>query len=166
MAFSMAATRRIFLLGSLQALGVLALANCSRASPLITFTPEEHKAFAAIADAFLPHGGAFDIGAADVDVAGRADRIFATWDTDVLTGLRGAIAFVEQQAPAMVGAAAPFSALDAETRGRVLGAMLAAKGVPAQIYSAMKFTTCTFFATADAAWPAFGYPGPMLLEGN
>lgn len=167
MTFSMAATRRVFLMGSLQALGasVLALSGCSRAVALRTFTPEEHRAFAAIADTFLPRGGAFDTGAADADVAGRADRIFATWDADVLTGLRGAIAFIEQQAPGLVGATGNFSSLDAETRGRIFAAMLAAKGVPAQIYSAMKFTTCTFFATSEIAWPAIGYPGPML-EGN
>lgn len=165
MAFSMAATRRVFLLGSLQALGVLAISGCSRGEALTTFTAEEYKAFTAIADTFLPRGGAFATGATDVDVARRADRIFATWDADVLTGLRGAIAFVEKQVPAMVGASTPFSNLDAETRGRIFAAMLAAKGVPAQIYSAMKFTTCTFFVTSEIAWPAIGYPGPML-EGN
>lgn len=163
--YSMAATRRVFLMGSLQALGALAISACSREEALTTLTPAEHAAFAAIADTFIPQGGAFDTGASDADVAGRADRIFATWDADVLTGLRGAIAFVEQQAPGLVGASGLFSSLDADTRASVLGAMLAAGGAPAQIYSAMKFTTCTFFATSDIAWPAIGYPGPML-EGN
>lgn len=168
MLFSLEATRRVFLLGSVQALGLAALAasGCTPNASLTTFTPDEHRAFAAIADTFLPRGGAFEIGARDVDVAGRADRIFAKWDADVFTGLRGAIAFVEGQSPSLVGGQGRFSDQDRETRERILSAIVGAGGVPSQIYSAMKFTVCTFFATADAAWPAIGYPGPMLSEGN
>jgi hypothetical protein len=121
-------------------------------------------ALEAITDTMIPRGGAFELGALDVRVAARIDSFLPRLDPAVAQGFRGALVFVEQQAPMLVGKSAPFSGLSEEDRTAVCGAMLQAGGLPAGILLAMKFFSLSYFYTTDATWKHTGYDGPMLLE--
>jgi hypothetical protein len=169
-------TRRIFLNGTLQALGAAvalplaprslfaAAETAADAAPLRVLSPGEYQVLAAIADTMIPHGGAFDLGARDVDLARRVDAYLPKMHPDIVTGFRGALVFVEQQAPQLAGKTGSFSALAPEDRGAVFDAMVAAGGVPAGAFLGLKYVCMTHFYTLDAVWPAIGYDGPMLLE--
>jgi len=169
-------TRRIFLNRTLQALGAAAaipLASRSlhaepdsgtRAPALAVLTEGEYTALAAIADTMIPHGGAFAMGARDVDLARRVDAYLPRQQPPVVIGIRGALAFTEQQASGLAGRKGVFSSLSESDRAAVLSAMLAAGGLPASIFLGLKSLCVTHFYTLDATWRHTGYDGPMLLE--
>jgi hypothetical protein len=168
--------RRAFLNHTLQALGALTLAPLADsalgadtagapvASAAATLTAAEYVALDAVADALIPHGGAFDLGARDVNLARRIGADVPKLQPQVALGFRGALAFTEGQAPALAGKKAPFSALSEADRTAVLSAMLAAGGLPALVFLSLKAVCITHFYTLDATWKFTGYDGPMLLE--
>lgn len=181
-------TRRVFLNRTLQALGALAalpLAGCATGPdstataeavtktgspatvPALKFlTPEQYATLDAISDTIIPRGGAFELGARDLALAARVDAYLPKFDPAVSQGIRGALVFVEQQAPALAGKGAPFSSLTEDDRTAVCNAMLREGGLPASILLAMKWVSMSFFYTMDATWKSTGYDGPMLLEGS
>jgi len=169
--------RRVFLDHALQVLGAAALAplapaialGAEPATPAAsqaagTLTAGEYIALAAIADTMIPHGGAFDLGARDVNLARRIGSYLPKLQPPVALGFHGALAFTESQAPLLAGKKAPFSALPEADRAAVLSAMLAAGGLPTLIFLALKSVCVTHFYTLDATWKFTGYDGPMLLE--
>lgn len=121
-------------------------------------------ALESVTDTMIPRGGAFELGARDVGLAARIDSHLPRLDPAVAQGFRGALVFVEQQAPSLAGKAAPFSGLSEEERTAVCNAMLQAGGLPAGVFMAMKFFSLSYFYTLDATWKYTGYDGPMLLE--
>jgi hypothetical protein len=168
-------SRRTFLTRSLQVLGaaaalplaaspLLAAERTSSAPALKVLAPGEYAALAAVADTMIPRGGAFATGALDVDLARRIDGYLPRMHPDVVTGIRGALAFVEQQAPALAKKAGTFTALAEPERAEVFAAMLAAPGLPAAVFLALKFVCMSHFYTLDVTWKSTGYDGPMLLE--
>ncbi len=177
-------TRRVFLNRTLQALGAAAalpLASYAAMSdpapnaaaaktatvPALKFlTPEQYTTLEAVCDTMIPPGGAFAPGARDLGLAARVDAYLPKFDPAVAQGIRGALVFVEQQAPALAGKAAPFSGLTEEERAAVCNAMLRAGGMPTSILLAMKWVSTSFFYTMDATWKFTGYDGPMLLEAS
>jgi len=180
-------TRRVFLSRTLQALGAAAavpLAGCAttpassqagavaQAGPVTTapaprfLTAEQFATLEAVNDTIIPRGGAFELGARDVGLATRIDAFLPTFDPSVAQGIRGALVFVEQQAPALAGKTAPFSGLSEADRAAVCNAMLRSGGMPASILLAMKWVSMNFFYTMDATWKVTGYDGPMLLENS
>jgi hypothetical protein len=172
-------TRRVFLNRSLQALGAAAtvplatawLAETSAAAdqpgkaPLAFLTPGEYATLDALGDALIPAGGAFEPGARDVDLARRIDSYLPKMDPGVAAGFRGALAFVEQEAPGLAGKKPPFSALSQADRGEVLTAMLQDGGLARGVFTATKYVCVAHFYTIDETWKFTGYDGPMLLEG-
>jgi len=171
-------TRRVFLHRTLQALGAVAAmplagavahagpaALATAAAPALAFlTAGQYRVLDAISDTLIPHGGAFALGARDVGLAARIDRFLPRLDPTVAQGVRGALAFVEQQAPELAGKTAPFSALPEDDRTAVCNAMLRAGGLAAGVLLAMKSLSMSHFYTLDATWKSTGYDGPMLLE--
>jgi hypothetical protein len=178
-------TRRVFLNRTLQALGAAAamplVAACAKKEapveaippaapqaaevpPLEFLSEDEYITLDAAGDTLIPSGGAFELGAREAGLARRIDHYLPKMDPGVSTGFRGALAFVEQQAPEMAGKAAPFSALSEEDRTAVLAAMLQAGGLPAGIFLALKYVCMGHFYTMDETWQYTGYDGPMLLE--
>lgn len=169
-------TRRVFLSRALQVLGAAAaLPLVARASlaaagevptaaALEVLTAAELATLAAVADTMIPRDGAFDLGARDVDLAHRIDGYLPRMHPDIVTGIRGALAFVEQKAPALAGKEGPFSALPEPERAATFSAMLAAGGLPASVFFGLKYLCCSHFYTMDATWKYTGYDGPMLLE--
>lgn len=167
--------RRTFLTQSLQVLGaaaalplatspLLAAARTSSAPALKVLAPGEFASLSAVADTLIPRGGAFETGAGDVDLARRIDGYLPRMHPDVVTGIRGALAFVEQQAPALAKKTGAFTALSEPDRAAVFAAMLAAPGLAAAVFLALKFVCMSHFYTLDATWKFTGYDGPMLLE--
>jgi hypothetical protein len=170
-------TRRIFLHRTLQSLGALAslplaglvatgseaVASQAEVSPVF-LSIAEMAILGSIADSFIPHGGAFEIGASDVNLAQRIDRYLPKFEPAVATGFRGALAYVEEQSPAMAGKPSPFSQLGAADRAEVLEAMLRAGGLTAGIFLGLKYVVLQHFYTMDVTWQHTGYDGPMLLE--
>lgn len=175
-------SRRIFLNRTLQLLGaavamtavpghstpIAAVATVPhvKSPALVLLKPEEFAGLDAICDTMIPHGGAFELGARDVGLAKRIDGYLPKMDPGLATGFRGAVAFIEQQAPAMVGKAAPFSSLSEDDRTAVLHAMVQAGGLTAGIVVAMKFLCMSHFYTIDATWKDTGYDGPLKKKEN
>lgn len=179
-------TRRVFLNQTLQALGAVAAlpvpAWAAQAAagqeavptagpksvvgaPTLKFlSPQEYATLDAIGDTLIPQGGAFELGAREAGLSRRVDHYLTTMDPAVATGFRGALAFVEQQAPQLAGNTAPFSALSDADRAAVFTAMLQAGGLPAGVFLATKFVCVSHFYTIDETWKFTGYDGPMLLE--
>lgn len=173
-------SRRIFLNKTLQLLGAaaamtavpgysaqtaaVATASQVKTPPLVFLKPEEIVGLDAIGDTMIPQGGAFELGARDVGLAKRIDAYLPKMDPGLATGFRGAVAFIEHQAPAMAGKAAPFSSLSEDERTAVLNAMVQAGGLPASIVVAMKFLCMSHFYTIDATWKYTGYDGPLKKE--
>jgi hypothetical protein len=178
-------TRRVFLNRTLQTLGVAAtlpLAACAASTvqpptgtdagsppsaampPLRFLAPEHYVALEAVTDTMIPRGGAFELGARDVGLAARIESRLPMLDPAVAQGFRGALVFIEQQAPLLAGKSAPFSGLSEADRTAVCNAMLQAGGLPAGVLLAMRFFSLSYFYTLDATWKYTGYDGPMLLE--
>jgi len=181
-------TRRVFLNRTLQALGAAAamplVAACSKresppaetvATPPSEATAQvpaleflnagEYVTLDAAGDTLIPQGGAFEMGAREAGLAKRIDHYLPKMDPAVSTGFRGALAFLEQEAPELAGKTAPFSALSDDDRAAVLNGMLQAGGLPAGIFLALKYVCMGHFYTMDQTWQYTGYDGPMLLEG-
>lgn len=169
-------TRRIFLHRGLQALGAAValplvaheLLAAERGAPaaaaLKVLTPAEYAVLGAVADTMIPHGGAFELGARDVDLARRIDAYLPRQQPPVVVGIRGALAFTEQQSSGLAGKKGVFSSLSESDRAVVLSAMLAAGGLPASVFLGLKSLCVIHFYTLDATWRYTGYDGPMLLE--
>jgi hypothetical protein len=169
-------TRRTFLNRALQVLGaavVLPLVpravpaaggDNSAAPALQVLSSGEYAVLAAVADTMIPRGGAFELGALDVDLARRIDGYLPRLHPDVVTGIRGALVFVEQQAPGLAKKTVPFTGLSAPDRDAVFAAMLASPGLPASVFLALKFVCVSQFYTLDATWKFTGYDGPKLAE--
>jgi hypothetical protein len=167
-------TRRIFLSRTLQLLGATAavplasvcLADSSTAETLIPelefLHAKEHATLDALGDTFIPPGGAFEAGARDVGLASRIDLYLPRIDPAVATGFRGALVFVETEAPALADRTAPFSSLSRDDREAVLNAMLQTGGLPRSVFVATKHFCLVHFYTLDETWQFTGYDGPML----
>ena len=165
--------RRIFLSRSLQVLGAAAVLPLAASPPLAAdeampalqvLSTGEYAVLAAVSDTIIPRGGAFELGAADVDLARRIDSYLPRWHPDVVTGIRGGLAFVEQQAPALAKKNGSFTSLPEADRAAVFSSLLATPGLPASIFLALKYLCCGHFYTMDRTWKYTGYDGPMLLE--
>jgi len=169
-------TRRTFLSRGLQALGaaaalpflagrVLAATDETSTTPALqVLTPGEYAILAAFADTMIPRGGAFEMGAIDVDLARRIDSYLPRLHPDMIVGVRGALAFVEQKAPGLAKKPETFTALASADREAVFAAMLASPGLPASVLLALKYLCISHFYAIDATWKFIGYDGPKLLE--
>lgn len=166
-------TRRVFLSRSLRSLGALATIpflapGCSKAqvppvpADLHVFTSGEYLIVAAIADTVVPRGGAFPIGAEDVDLASRIDAFLVTQDPDVVKGLRGALMILEYGGGILAGRPGRFSRMGAEGRAAVFAALPHRFALARQTYTGLKQLCLFLFYSADEAWPAIGYDGPWL----
>ena len=172
-------TRRVFLNRTLQALGAAATLPLASAfggevraaaptpgiPPLIFLNGQEYTTLVALGDTLIPPGGAFRIGASDVGLARRIDSYLPRMDPEVATGFRGALAWLETQAPGLAGKDAHFSALGDDDRAAVLNAMLRSDGLARGVFTATKYVCSVHFYTVDETWKFTGYDGPMLLEG-
>jgi hypothetical protein len=165
--------RRVFLQKSLLLLGATATASLVGVQTmagesyydkkkLVAFSLESYRILDAVADTLIPHGGAFELGARDIDLAGRIDKYLALESADVVTGVTGALQYLEQNAPALISSKAKFTSLDFADRTRVLEAMLDGDLLAMQVLQGMKGLCTFYFYTYESVWPSIGYDGPWV----
>ena len=166
-------TRRALLARSLAALGAAAALPgiapaCTASAPapagLRVLAPGEWQVLAAVADTVIPRGGAFALGAADVDLAARIDAFLAAQSAELAGGVRGALLLVEYAAPLLEGRLARFSQLGAEARADVFGALPRRFGLARRVYGGLRGLCLFAFYTLPESWPALGYDGPWVAR--
>jgi hypothetical protein len=170
-------TRRIFMKKALLALGASAAPlgisqaiadDTSLDNGLKEYRPsalstEDCLILDAVADTFIPRGGAFEVGAIDVDLTRRIDRFLALDKPDVVTGVRGALRHIEVNAPSSVNEERKFSELSFNRRTEVLQAMIDGDDpLAAQVFAGLKELCMFYFYSDSASWPNIGYDGPWL----
>ena len=164
-------TRRALLGRSLAALGAVAALPgvapaCARSAPapagLRVLAPGEWQVLAAIADTVIPRGGPFPLGAADVGLAARIDALLAAQPAELAGGVRGALLLLEYGAPLLAGRPARFSALGAEERAAVFGALPGRFGLARRVYAGLRGLCLFAFYALPESWPAIGYDGPWV----
>jgi len=169
------ATRRVFLARSLQALGLLAVGPACSPSPelpaappdLRLFEPGQAQVLAAVAEAFVPRGGSFAVGASDVGLVARIDAYLAEADPELAEGLRGGLLLLEWAAPlAAAGRLGRFSRLDAEGRAAVLAALPRRLDAFRQLYAGLKQLCLFLFYATPGGWRGTGYDGPWVEAGQ
>lgn len=167
-------SRRLFLRRSLHAAGAIALlpglslgcgaGDAARApSGLRALDRSEWTVLDAVADAFVPPGGAFEAGARSVDLATRIDDFLAGESPEVLRGVGAALVVAEWIAPLAAGRAARFSALDLAGRTAAIDALRTSRiGLLREVYAGLKQLCLFRFYACEEAWPALGYDGPRV----
>lgn len=168
-------SRRVFMRRSLQAAGALGVLpglalgcapeDASRApSDLRVLSVGEWALLDAVADTFIPHGGAFELGARDVALPSRIDAFLADERPTVLRGVSAALLVVEWASPLVAGHSfARFSKLDAAARSASIDALcLSRVGLLRDVYAGLKQLCMFTFYAIDATWPAIGYDGPWV----
>lgn len=168
-----ALTRRLLLRRSLQLAGVAAaapafVAACVRGDETVSedasvFDVAARRTLASVADAFVPRGGAFPLGAIDVDLAGRIERFVAGSAPDLEGPLRGALLVVEWASPLLVGRFARFSSLDLDGRTACLDALVRSRFALARdAFAGLKQLVTFQFYAVDEVFPSVGYEGPWV----
>ncbi len=173
------ATRRLFLQRTLLALGAVAaapalstqaLANTAStaiATPkLDILTAEDYRILSAVTDTLIPRGGAFPLGALDIDLAARIDTYLDPEDAELMQGLRGALMFLEHKAPDLVGQQGNFSTQSAADRETLLLRLRDAGGDATAVFVALRSLCFFYFYTDEQAWPNIGYEGPLVERGR
>jgi hypothetical protein len=167
-------SRRVFLCRSLQAAGALALApglavgcapgDAARApADLQVLDPGEWALLDVVADTLVPRGGAFELGARDVDLARRIDAFLADESAAVQRGFSSALRLVEWGSPPVSGRAARFSRLGPDDRAACIEALCHSRiGLLRDVYFGLKQLCFFTFYAVDAVWPALGYDGPWV----
>ena len=167
-------SRRVFLRRSLHAAGALALvpglsvgcapADVARApADLRVLDPGEWALLEVVADTFIPSGGAFELGARDVDLAHRIDAHLAEESAEVQRGLASALRLVEWGSPLVCGRAARFSRLGPDERAACIDALCHSRiGLLRDVQAGLKQLCFFLFYAIDAVWPALGYDGPWV----
>jgi hypothetical protein len=165
-------TRRVFLLRSVQALGALTatsvistpvFAMAKAGMPQPPFNSAELTVFRAITDAIIPQSGAFKLGALDVNLAELINKHLTYADQDMLTGLKGAFAFVEHESPKMINKpTAKFSQLSTAERTKILETMATIEGVAVQVFAGLKSLSLFFFYSTEQSWAEIGHLPPLV----
>ena len=167
-------SRRVFLRRSLHVAGALTLVpglsigcapgDVARAPrDLRVLDPGEWALLGALADTLIPHGGAFELGARDVDLAARIDAFIAGESVAVLRGLSAALLLVEWGSPLASGRVARFSRLGSDDRAACIEALCRSRiGLLREVYAGLKQLCFFTFYAIDATWPAVGYDGPWV----
>lgn len=163
-------SRRVFLGRALQLVGAAAVVPalaCGPARPpqsaqgLQALAASELAILEAVAEAFVPSGGAFETGAREVDLARRIDALAAGQGPDVVRGLRGALWLVELLGGPLAGRFGRFSRLSFADREAVLRALVTSRLAPSrEVFAGLKQLCVFTFYCQDASWPATGYDGP------
>lgn len=169
-------TRRIFLMRSIQALGVIAAApilsvdalaktTLSPVQATAPFNESELAIFRAITDAIIPQGGAFKTGALDVNLAELINKHLTYADQDMIKGLKGAFAFVEHESPKIIAKSSlKFSQLNTSERTKILEKMATLEGVAAQVFDGLKSLSLFFFYTTEQSWNEIGHLPPLVQQ--
>jgi hypothetical protein len=171
-------SRRVFLRRSLHAAGALAVVpglalgcapeDAARApGDLRVLDAAEWALLDAVADTFIPHGGAFAPGARDLELPRRIDAFLAGEGPAVLRGVSAALLVAEWASPLAAGRFARLSRLDADGRSACIAALRDSRvGLLRDVYAGLKQLCMFTFYAIDATWPALGYDGPWVEKSS
>lgn len=172
-----AATRRLFIQRSVLALAAAfsspllhAEANASALnSPpppktLRAFSVDDYRLLSVISDTIIPTDDT--PGAKAIDLAARIDRYTQPGDQELIQGIRGALLFIENKAPELIGEKKTFSQLDPSDREKTLLALKSASPLTSTIFAALRGLCLFYFYTHEAGWKQIGYDGPLILQSN
>ena len=171
-------SRRVFLRRSLHAAGALAVVpglalgcapeDAARApGDLRVLDAAEWALLGAVADTFIPHGGAFAPGARDLELPRRIDAFLAGERPAVLRGVSAALLVAEWASPLAAGRFARLSRLDADGRSACIAALRDSRvGLLRDVYAGLKQLCMFTFYAIDTTWPALGYDGPWVEKSS
>ena len=133
-------------------------------SDLAVLSPRAWATLACFADHAIPRGGAFEVGASDVDVAGLVDGWLVGADSHLVADLRRGLALLEW-GPLLLGLVArPLTALPPESAGAYLDSLTTSRFAFArQLHAALSELCLLAFYSTRSAWRAIGYDGPIVL---
>lgn len=173
-----AVTRRLFLQRSVLALAAAlsptllhAASSASAPEPislptaLQAFSADDYRLLSVVSEAILP-SEASSPGARSIDLAARIDRYTSPKDEELIQGIRGALLFIENKAPELIGETKKFSQLDPANQEKVLLAMNSASPLTTTVFVAVRGLCLFYFYTDEAGWEQLGYDGPLLLQSN
>lgn len=165
--------RRVFLRRSLQMAGLLAalpatVGGCSRSREvavphdLRVLSPDEYLIADAFADALIPHGGAFEPGARDVDLIRHLDGFLTHEPEPVVRGLTSSLWTLEYGGVLLVGRFGRFTAMSAQSRTVYLQKLPLGFEIGRTIYLGLKHSLYFLFYNLDQTWQYVGYDGPWV----
>lgn len=171
-------TRRLFLQRSVLALAATlapALSHAVAASPatgaplatpaLLAFSADDYRLLSVVSEAFIP-SEPDSPGARTIDLAARIDRYTSPQDESLIQGVRGALLFIENTAPELIGETRKFSQLDPANQEKVLLALNTASALTTMIFVAVRGLCLFYFYTDEAGWKEMGYDGPLVSQSN
>jgi hypothetical protein len=143
--------------------GLAALrAASARGSGLRVLTDREHRTLVQLARALFPDGGAFPVGASDVDLAGAFDAFLADEPEWNRKDLSRALVLLELGPIVFERRLRTFTALSPEERlahfqGWAEGGLLRR-----QVWTAFRRFLALVFYDTPAVWRHIGYDGPLV----
>jgi hypothetical protein len=126
------------------------------------FSAAEYAVFRAVADQLLP-GGAGWPPASSLDVAARADALFALADEATQADVRQLLGLFDNALVALLldGRPTPFTALAPAEQGRALDAWRTSRLVLRRSgFSALRNVAMAIYYADPSTWEGVGYPGP------
>jgi len=130
---------------------------------LRVLTAHEYRTLARLAEAIFPAGGAFPLGAADLDLARAFDAFLADEPPWNVEDLRRALVLLEFGPVVFERRLATFSHLDADERLAHFTRWTVADSVlRRQAAAALRTFLVTRFYDRPEAWAHVGYEGPLV----
>jgi len=133
---------------------------------LRALTDREYRTLAALARALFPEGGAFPVGASDVDLARAFDAFLADEPEWNRTDLRRALFLLEIGPMVFEGRPRTFDRLSPEERLAHFERWSVAGLTRRQVATAFRRFLSLVFYDTPAVWPHIGYDGPLSGPGG
>jgi hypothetical protein len=145
--------------------GAWVLARRGPAPGLRVLTDREYRTLAQLARALFPEGGAFPVGASDVDLARAFDAFLADEPEWNRTDLSRALFLLELGPFLFERRLRAFSGLSAEERLAHFQRWGEGGLLRRQVATAFRRFLALAFYDTPAVWPHIGYDGPLVAAG-
>jgi hypothetical protein len=147
--------------------GVLALRGWPRrGAGLRALTAREHRTLVHLARALFPEGGAFPVGAADVDLAGAFDAFLADEPAWNRADLSRALTLLELGPIVFERRFRTFGGLSPEERLEHFQRWAEGGPLRRQVSTAFRRFLALVFYDTPAVWRHLGYDGPVVVAGT
>jgi hypothetical protein len=138
------------------------------ASGLRVLSPSQYAVLSAVADRIAPSFGPGRPGASALDVAAKADALFARADADAQKGFCMVLdVFESGLTGALLGERIrPFTQLSEDAQDRVLAAFRDSRlGFRRTVFHALNALVGSLYYGDEGTWERIGYPGPPSPSG-
>lgn len=143
--------------------GAWLLARRGRAPGTAALTEREHRTLSQLARALFPGGGAFPVGASDVDLARAFDDFLADEPEWNQADLSRALLLLEMGPILFERRLRRFSGLPAEERLAHFQRWAEGGLLRRQVATAFRRFLALAFYDTPAVWPHIGYDGPLVV---